>query len=265
MDDTYGQIADFAAGEVGCGYIYGATGWLCTPQRRQQQAAQYPEQAAIILGLGAKWDGKRCYDCAQLTRYAAGSAGAALPSGANTQWRSAPWTAQGDIATLPDQPGALLYRLQNGAAQHTGVYLGAGEAVDARGTSQGVIRQPLAAYPWTHWALPTLTHQPAPRRMLVHAPSGASVNLRDAPDTGRILARVPLGAQVALLPDDDGGEWARVRHGDVQGVMLRRFLRDVDADADADIPPDSPPDTLPLPRALCEALQEALRALLEVG
>ena len=27
---------------VGCGYIYGATGWICTRTRLDQQARQYP-------------------------------------------------------------------------------------------------------------------------------------------------------------------------------------------------------------------------------
>ena len=55
---------------VGCGYIYGATGWICTRARMEQQMRQYPAYAGQIERYGKKWIGKPCYDCAQLTREA---------------------------------------------------------------------------------------------------------------------------------------------------------------------------------------------------
>ena len=33
---------------VGCGYIYGATGWICTPSRLAQQEKQYPSFALAV-------------------------------------------------------------------------------------------------------------------------------------------------------------------------------------------------------------------------
>ena len=53
---------------VGCGYVYGATGWICTRRRLDQQARQYPQYADLIYKYGPKWQGRPCYDCAQLTR-----------------------------------------------------------------------------------------------------------------------------------------------------------------------------------------------------
>ena len=34
---------------VGCGYIYGATGWICTRARMEQQMRQYPAYAGQIV------------------------------------------------------------------------------------------------------------------------------------------------------------------------------------------------------------------------
>ena len=69
----------------GCGYIYGATGWVCTEAHLQAQARQYPEYADKIINYGRKyWMGKVCYDCAQLTRRAAREAGYELVSGATS-------------------------------------------------------------------------------------------------------------------------------------------------------------------------------------
>ncbi|MFR5796238.1 MAG: hypothetical protein ACLUI3_12295 [Christensenellales bacterium] len=43
---------------VGCGYIYGATGWICTRARMEQQMRQYPTYAGQIERYGKKWLGK---------------------------------------------------------------------------------------------------------------------------------------------------------------------------------------------------------------
>lgn len=75
MDERFQAVADYALSKVGRGYIFGATGWVCSPARRRQQAAQYPQHAARILGIGARWDGIQCFDCAQLTRFSVDAAG----------------------------------------------------------------------------------------------------------------------------------------------------------------------------------------------
>jgi len=60
---------------VGQGYIYGAKGQICSREFREQQAQQYPEWEDNILNVGAKWDGRPVWDCAQLTRAVAKAAG----------------------------------------------------------------------------------------------------------------------------------------------------------------------------------------------
>lgn len=118
---------------VGCGYIYGATGWICTRARMEQQMRQYPTYAGQIERYGKKWLGKPCYDCAQLTRDVARRAGVRLPSGATSQWRAAGiWKEKDVIDTLPDEAGLFLYTMRDGRMTHTGVSIGRGEEVDAR-------------------------------------------------------------------------------------------------------------------------------------
>lgn len=148
------KAAAFALSKVGQGYIYGAKGQTCTKNFREQQAAQYPDQAKTILGAGAKWDGKPVWDCAQLTRYAAKADGITLPSGATSQWRKGPWVQTGTVDTLPPNRTVFLFRQASGRMQHTGVALGNGTCVHARGTAYGVVQQPVSAYGWTHWASP---------------------------------------------------------------------------------------------------------------
>ncbi len=138
---------------VGCGYIYGATGWICTPSRLAQQEKQYPSFAKQMKRYGKKWMGKPCYDCAQLTRDVARQAGISLPSGATSQWRAAGiWKEKDVIDTLPDEAGIFLFTMRNGRMTHTGVSIGNGEEVDARGHAYGVVRRKISETSYTHWA-----------------------------------------------------------------------------------------------------------------
>ena len=138
---------------VGCGYIYGATGWICTPSRLAQQEKQYPAFAAQMERYGKKWMGKPCYDCAQLTRDVARQAGVMLPSGATSQWRAAGiWKEKDVIDTLPDEAGIFLFTMRDGRMTHTGVSVGNGEEVDARGHAYGVVKRKISGTAYTHWA-----------------------------------------------------------------------------------------------------------------
>lgn len=142
---------------VGQGYIYGARGQICSKAFREQQARQYPEQADKILGTGAKWDGVPVWDCAQLTREVCKQAGVSLVSGATSQWTKTAWNDRGEIDTIPEHELVLVYRQSSANAakmQHTGVALGDGTCVHARGTAYGVVRQQMHEYAWTHWARP---------------------------------------------------------------------------------------------------------------
>lgn len=148
-------MRNYALSLVGCGYIFGATGWICSEARRKQQAKQYPDYADVIMGTGAKWDGKVCFDCAQLTRRMLELIGLKPPSGALSQYKRASLYEQaGPIGELPAGRLAQLFRVKaDDSVPHTGVALGDGTAVDARGHAEGVVRMPVSKYPWTHYKL----------------------------------------------------------------------------------------------------------------
>ena len=159
-------IANYASGKIGCAYIYGGYGEKqCTPSFRKERAKAYPDYKAkmyqycpVLSGkqstcTGCKYDGKQAYDCAQLTRYSCKAAGQELVSGANSQWTKTAWYKKGTIDSLPDVPGVLLYHADsNGRMSHTGVYVGGGYAVEARGHAYGVVKTKVASRSWTHWA-----------------------------------------------------------------------------------------------------------------
>lgn len=240
-------IVEYGVSKLGCGYIYGATGWICTVARRQQQAAQYPEYAEMILGrLGAQWDGMQCFDCAQLVRQAVAAAGGYLPSGATSQWNYANgWMDKGTMDTFPNIPGVVLYRQSNERMQHTGLYVGSQECIDARGTAVGVIRSKLSSYPWTHWALPRIDERKGGQASMVTtavvwADSGTTVNLRNSPTSDIVRARVPVGATVDVI--ELGEAHCTVVYDGSTGTMPTRFLRFADG---AQLPVDTQPGSSP--------------------
>ena len=167
----------FALDAVGSPYVYGAANRPCAPAMREAQMRQYPGAAWNIrancpvlngnagICAGCPYLGKTAFDCAQLTRFALQAAGVSLPSGASSQWKAGVWAEKGEIpAALPANHTALcvpclVFRHDPAAPSsrpmaHVGLSLGDGRAVDARSHRRGVVKMPLTAYPWTHYALP---------------------------------------------------------------------------------------------------------------
>ena len=153
--DKRNAIAAAALSRVGSGYIYGATGWVCTEARLAAQARQYPSYADKIFYYGRKyWLGKICYDCAQLARRAARDAGYSFVSGANSQWNMACWVQKGTIDTLPNETAVFLFVMDKttGRMKHVAVAVGDGYEVEARGHAYRVVRRRIADCAFTHWA-----------------------------------------------------------------------------------------------------------------
>lgn len=153
MQERTNAMVKKALSLVGGGYIYGATGWVCTPQRLKEQARQYPQYADLIARYGPQWIGKPCYDCAQLTRAIAAAGGVALPNGANLQWHADwLWQQKGTVSAMPDEAGLFLFTVRDATATHAGISIGRGECVDAPGHAYGVVRRRIRDASFTHWA-----------------------------------------------------------------------------------------------------------------
>lgn len=137
-----------------CGYIMGATGWICTQARIDAQAAHYPAYEASIRKYGSKWLGKRCYDCAQWVRMVAKAAGYALVSGATSQWKQDIWEAKGTMDTLPDDLRAIViwrYSDVTGKMEHVAIILEGETESEARGHAYGVREYLLRGSTFNRW------------------------------------------------------------------------------------------------------------------
>lgn len=251
------KIKAFVLEAVGCPYVYGATGQKCTAAYRRARMEQYPGSAEAIRKncqvlsgksatcYGCKYNGKKAYDCAQLTRFAAKAIGVEIPSGASSQWNRVDWAQKGTIDTLPLHQPCFLYmeRASANPMGHTGVYLGDGTAIDARGHSSGVVHAALDDVAWTHWALlkqqeieqePDKAPEKEEKTMAKYIVTGTRLALRQRPSTSAPLVkksgrdvRMDTGTEIAGEPFND--EWVQAVYDGLTGYSMVKFLARVEA------------------------------------
>lgn len=268
MTMTKSETARQAAiDRVGDSYVYGAWDQPCTPANRNKYAALSPEYADAIRNAcprqsgkkstcaGCKYEGRKIHDCRGLTSACAGAAGIQIRGQTVArQWAEDVWSAKGDIGTLPkDARYAQLFRHNGSKWAHTGIYIGGGETVDARGHAYGVIRKKLSQYKWTHWAIPRGMDEEQGGREVIYSAvvttQSGSLNIRSGPGTE--FARTgsfPKGETVDVLmeydTDGDGSaDWAFVGGDGKQGYVSMAFLTREDEPA----PPDTPAPVSPEP------------------
>ena len=241
------KIREFALSVVGSAYVWGGTGEKCTPAYRRARIQQYPGQeknirtnCPVLSGKqssceGCKHHGKLAYDCAQVTQDSAQAAGISIPSGASSQWNKVPWVQRGTIDTLPMGKVCLLYRESAGSSPmgHTGVYLGDGTTVDARGYSLGTVHQSVEDHPWTHWGMLPGTENDPPRiteeseketAMNKYKVTGNNLALRAMRSTSSaVLVRMPTGTAVEGVPYDS--EWVRITYKGKTGYAMVKYLK----------------------------------------
>ena len=158
MSKTAKGLVEYAKAQLGKPYWYGTFGQAASKSLHTQKKKQYPSQY--------KWDyaneTAKVHDCVGLIKgYLwcdspkdnTPTYNAAQDISAN-QMRKA-CTASGKIATLPEEPGVLVF--MDG---HVGVYIGKGEVIEARGHAYGVVKTKLTARKWTTWGYcPYITYE----------------------------------------------------------------------------------------------------------
>lgn len=138
------------------GYVWGTFGYVLTETLFQEKLKQYPEHVDPFKNfIAANWLGRRVTDCVGLIKsylWFDGSDGkikynALTDKNANDMYYLA--KEKGTINTMPEIPGLCLWK-----KGHIGVYIGAGQVIEAKGTRYGVVKTPLkgvGANTWTHW------------------------------------------------------------------------------------------------------------------
>lgn len=136
------DLANFAISCLGHPYMYGVNGQAITEALIQQKARQYPYQYTPekIKILRSKI-GQVAYQCNSFLSLFMG-----VEKTANGWLASA--SRCGSISSIPETRGVSVHY-----NDHTGIYIGDGWVVEARGTSYGVVKTRLDARPWKEWAM----------------------------------------------------------------------------------------------------------------
>lgn len=136
---------------VGSPYWYGCYGQVSTLALLDYKSKQYPAMYTADRIATCKTQlGRRVWDCVGLIKGNVwdadfgGKYQSASDKSANGMY--ALCTQQGDIASIPEIPGLVVWK-----DGHIGVYVGGGVVVEARGFASGVVRTMLKDRPWTNW------------------------------------------------------------------------------------------------------------------
>ena len=156
-----------AENHLGCPYVYGTWGQLCTVSLRKRYASYNPDQRAItykrcpVLSdkqstcAGCKYDGKLAFDCRGFTHYC-------LMHGADIditggyvgrQWSDKNWDEKGDIGAMPDLVCCVFVRKANGNWSHTGLHIGGGRIIHCSGDVK-YDTVSCGSCNWTNYAIP---------------------------------------------------------------------------------------------------------------
>lgn len=154
------DIVSYVKSKIGCGYVWGATGQLCTKTYLDTLWNRFHLSESNVnpwndgndgktyYSRCSKWIGKQVFDCGGLLDH---------KFGINTtaQGYYTKCSQRGTIATIQKTAGVLvfMYSGSNGFMTHVGIYVGDGLVVEARGADFGVVLTKLSDRAWTHWGL----------------------------------------------------------------------------------------------------------------
>lgn len=150
------------AWENNWGYVWGTYGNVLTRTLFDYKKQQYPDGVGNYADfIESHWLGRCTADCIGLIKgygwldtdsMTIGYATNGMPDyGADQMYQACKNagtlnTDYGDISTMPEIPGLMLWK-----SGHAGVYIGGGYAVEAMGTQKGVVKTEVSGRGWRGW------------------------------------------------------------------------------------------------------------------
>jgi len=149
--DKASQVVAFAKSKLGCGYAWSGEGQVLTQANMKTFHSKYPDH--VDTNIVKKWLGKEVYDCSGLVMKALQKVGISIYHNCEIAWKSGIWASKGTINNYPKGKVCIVYRISNGRMVHTGISLGNGKFIHAKGSKYGVVEESMPGS-WTHWGMP---------------------------------------------------------------------------------------------------------------
>ena len=145
------DIVEWSLSKRGSGYAFGSSGQRLTKKLYEELKRKYGPN---FSNRTKKWLYKEVYDSAGLVSKAFEQGGIRLPRGATSSWKNGDWKEKGDIKHIPSNQVSVVYRRGNDGMIHSGIYLGNGKVIEAKGSEYGVVETSLKDGHWTDYAVP---------------------------------------------------------------------------------------------------------------
>ena len=148
------DLVEFMKSRVGCGYVLGTYGQICTQELLEKRAADDPGNgASYYLGNCARWIGKLVTDCSGLIEWFLLKQGVtncdSYSGGMYKQWCTERST---DMSIMVHQPGVVVFKRNSNGVYHMGIYVGRDRVIEAKGAMHGVVVSQFSADPaWNAW------------------------------------------------------------------------------------------------------------------
>ena len=122
-----------------------------TQSNMKQFHSKYPKN--VDTNIVKKWLGKEVYDCSGFVMKALQKVGIKIYHNCEIAWKSGIWASKGSISNYPKSKVCIVYKLSGGKMTHTGISLGNGKFIHAKGSKYGVVEESMPGS-WTHWGIP---------------------------------------------------------------------------------------------------------------
>lgn len=148
------DFIDFLKSRVGCGYVLGTYGQICTQQLLENRVVADPEnEPSYYLVDCARWIGKLVTDCSGLIEWFLLKRGVSncdsYSGGMYKNWCSERST---NMSMMPRIPGIAVFKRNDKGVYHVGIYVGKDRVIEAKGAMHGVVVTQFSADPgWNAW------------------------------------------------------------------------------------------------------------------
>jgi cell wall-associated NlpC family hydrolase len=148
-------IRSWAKQRLGSGYYYcyGAAGEKLTQSLLNSLTSKFGA-SNVNPSKAKKHIGKIVYDCSGFVMMAFKQVGISINRSTTSAWQGTNWASKGSASSTPRDKMAILYRPAGSSKRHTGIYMGDGTVIHAKGIDYGIVKENFQPEKWGDYGIP---------------------------------------------------------------------------------------------------------------